>query len=125
MSSPGPTVWLWFRPSLSCNGSELGRALGRQQLQCVPRDHQLFICRDDVDRNTAVLLRDQRRSPVICSGVETNPEPGEPLGNTCAHCRRVLANPGRENERIETTEGRCQHSDVKPCAIGEIVEGKF
>src|SRR6516225_4848307 len=102
---PRPTVWRWFRPSLSCNGPELWRALGRQQLQRVPRDHQLFICRDDVDRNAAVFLRDQRRSLVIRSCVETYPEPGEPLGDTCAHCRRVFADPGRENEGTETPEG--------------------
>src|SRR5262245_11229221 len=87
---------------------------GRKEAQCVLCDHQLFVGWYDIDRNAAVLARYQRLSRGIGVRIKRDSKPGKLPGDTFAHCRRVLADPGRENKAIKSAKRGSQHAGKQP-----------
>ena len=84
-----------------------------EQRQRVPRNHQLFVGRHDIDRNAAVGARYLQRVPGVRVGIERDAEPSEPLGNARADAGRVFADAGGEDEGVEALQGGRQHSGVE------------
>lgn len=86
-------------------------------------DHQLLVGRDDVKGDATARARDY--GPVrVRLRIELCPEPGEVLGDSRAHSRRVLADPSREHEAVDSTERRSQPASLEADAIREIIEAK-
>jgi hypothetical protein len=89
------------------------------------RDHQFFVCRHHIECDPAILLRYERRAGRVCCLIDGDSEPGQFVGDACAHAHRVLADPGREHEGVEAAEGGCQHAGIEADAVGEVLERKF
>ena len=84
-------------------------------------DHQLLVGRDDIEGDAAVRARDH--GPVrVRLQIELGPEPSEVLGDSHAHRRRVLADPGREHEAVDPAERCGEPAGLEADAIREIIE---
>ena len=86
-------------------------------------DHQLLVGRNDKKGNAAIRARDHRPVRVRLQ-IELGPEPGEVLGDSRAHRRRVLADPGGEHEAVDPAERRSEPAGLEADAIREIIERK-
>ena len=86
-------------------------------------DHQFLVGRDDIKGDAAVWARDH--GPVrVRLQIEFGPEPSEVLGDSRAHRRRVLADPGGEHETIDSAERRSEPAGLEADAIREIIKRK-
>src|SRR5215471_14334715 len=110
------------RPGLFGSSFSLMSVFAPDQLQRMTSNHQFFVCRYYVHGDAAVLARYQCRRGRISAGIDRKTEPSETVGDPGAHCRRVFAYAGRENECIEAPKRRGQHAGEEPGSIDEVFE---
>src|ERR1700738_4788208 len=99
--------------------SWVGRWPVQQQGQSVLRDHQLLVCRYDVDRNAAVGTRDQPRVTTIPGRIEREAEPSELVDDTCPNSSRVFADTGRKYKSVQALQRRRKHAGVETDTVYE------
>ena len=63
----------------------------RNQIQRVPRNHQLFVGGYDVDGNAAVLTRYHLRRGRVSTCIKRNAQPRQPIGNARAFLSAALS----------------------------------
>src|SRR5262245_24567853 len=88
----------------------------------MPRDHQLLIGWNDVQRNAASLFRDQALSCRIGRRIKPCTKPVELLRDSGPHHDGVFANTCRKHKRVESSERGSQHSDTPPNMVYEVVD---
>ncbi len=74
------------------------------------RDHELFVGWDNPYRHATVVGTYLRAARFVRRRVKAYAEPCGLLANTRADDGRSLADPGREHQPVETSEGRRQHT---------------
>ena len=73
--------------------------------------------------DAAAARADPRPAARVGLGVELHPEPGGAAAHGVAHRRRVLADPGREDERIQARQRRGQRAQLAPDPVAEQRHG--
>src|SRR4029079_1622783 len=91
-----------YRQSLACCSSSAPLGLQRKGMLC---DHQFLVGGLDQEQDPTVRLRDDPLARRIVRRIQDDAEPCKLLRDASADHWRVLANAGREHERIEPTQG--------------------
>src|SRR5215469_1015004 len=86
------------------------------------RDHQLLICRYDVERDAAVRGRYERFLTRVGARVERDAEPCELLRHAGPQGDCVLADSGCEYEGVQPAESGSQHARIEADTIDEVIE---
>src|SRR5258705_13141849 len=102
--------------------SGTGRWPVQQQRQCMLRDHQFFVGRYDVDRNTAVGTGYQARVAGILGLVERHTKPSELTGDLSPDAHRVFADTGCKDESVEALQRGRKHAGGEAYPIDEIID---
>src|SRR6266404_8640515 len=89
------------------------------------RDHQLFVSRYDVDRNTAVGTGYQARVAGILGLVEGHTKPPQLIGDARPDSHRVFADTGCKDESVEPLQRGRKQAGVEADPIDEIIDRKF
>jgi len=85
----------------------------------VTRDHQLLVRRDHPGGRLRAGGADARAAAGIGVCIHVNAEPGRITADTLANRRRVLADPGGEDDRIKACEGGRERAELAPGAVDE------
>src|SRR5579883_1262867 len=88
----------------------------------MPGNHQLFIRRDDVTRDTCAVARNPPLTPVVGRRVELETEPRQTRRHRLANIRRVLPDAGGEDEAVDAAHRGDERAGEQGNAINEIVE---
>src|SRR3954454_4765603 len=86
------------------------------------RNHELFVCGYDVDRNAALRERYQGSVPGVLQWIKRRAEPSEPFCDPGPDAGRVLANACGKYEGINALHGSRQHSGMQGDPVDKVVD---
>ena len=88
----------------------------------MPRDHQLLVGWNCPDGNAAPLRREARPPALVGAAVERHAQPLRITADALSDRRRVFADSGGEDDRIESTEGGCERSELPVDAVAVEID---
>src|SRR5437867_13115133 len=88
----------------------------------VARDHQVLVGRDHADRARTSVGTDDGVVSRVPLRIDVDPEVLEPGTRFPAHRRGVLADPAREDERVDPAQDRGERADVLAELVAEELD---
>src|SRR5207248_9073489 len=82
-------------------------------------NHQVFVCLDDISGDAAAWRADAQLLVAVRRLVQVEPQPLACPADRAAHRRRILTDPGREDDGVEAVECRRERSDMTGNAIAK------
>ena len=107
------------RSSSTCRSPSGGGLPRRQQLTRVPGDHQVFVGFHHAHDHSAAVVRDDRRVPGAAFDVEAETQELEALADAFTDGGGVVANPGREEQRVDPAERGDERAHGLPREVAE------
>ena len=108
---------------LAARATALGPS-GAGEPEHVAGDRPLFVGGDHPGRNGAGRGGDAGAVASVGRGVEPHAQPGQALAGGGADGRRVLADAGGEDQRVEAAERHRERAGLAGHAIREVIEGE-
>src|SRR5947209_11990907 len=88
------------------------------------RNHELFVCGYDVDRNAALRQRYRGSVPGVLRWIKRRAKPSEPFCDPRADADRVLTNACGKHKGINALHRSRQHSGMQGDPVDEVVDGE-
>src|SRR5215831_12462815 len=88
----------------------------------MPRDHQLLVGRDDEGRNLAARCADARRAVAVGFAIELDSEPRGVAAYSFPQARAVLADAGREHDRLEAAQRGGERSQLASDPVDKEID---
>src|SRR3954451_6831310 len=90
----------------------------------MPRDHQLLVCRNYIDRNTASARGDETCLLLIRADVEFSAQPFQSSDYFCPDSWRIFPNAAGEDKAVKSSHSCSKHTGMHSNSVYEIVDSE-